>query len=224
VSRNRAVVVELVGPAGAGKTTLARGATELDASIKSGLSLWGLPKRRLLSSAIALLPTMLAASLERARLRAGELAQMIRLGALRQVVRDQARTHRVILLDEGPVFALSWLDVFFARNGDRVPASWRRRVITQWASLLDVVVFIDAADITLANRIRTREKPHMVKGLSDDEIFGFSAGFRRAFERTIGELSQAGPVAIDTLSTDTAPQDENTARLLSRLKLRRNGH
>jgi len=130
----------------------------------------------------------------------------------------------VILLDEGPVFALSWLDVFFARNGDRVPASWRRRVITQWASLLDVVVFIDAADITLANRIRTREKPHMVKGLSDDEIFGFSAGFRRAFERTIGELSQAGPVAIDTLSTDTAPQDENTARLLSRLKLRRNGH
>ena len=224
MSRNRAVVVELVGPAGAGKTTLARGATELDASIKSGLSLWGLPKRRLLSSAIALLPTMLAASLERARLRAGELAQMIRLGALRQVVRDQARTHRVILLDEGPVFALSWLDVFFARNGDRVPASWRRRVITQWASLLDVVVFIDAADITLANRIRTREKPHMVKGLSDDEIFGFSAGFRRAFERTIGELSQAGPVAIDTLSTDTAPQDENTARLLSRLKLRRNGH
>ena len=224
MSRNRAVVVELVGPAGAGKTTLARGATELDASIKSGLSLWGLPKRRLLSSAIALLPTMLAASLKRAPLRAGELAQMIRLGALRQVVRDQARTHRVILLDEGPVFALSWLDVFFARNGDRVPASWRRRVITQWASLLDVVVFIDAADITLANRIRTREKPHMVKGLSDDEIFGFSAGFRRAFERTIGELSQAGPVAIDTLSTDTAPQDENTARLLSRLKLRRNGH
>lgn len=224
MSRNRAVIVELVGPAGAGKTTLARGASQADASIKSGLSLWGLPKRRLLRSAIALLPTILSAGIDRAPLKAAEIAQMVRLGALRQVVEEEARHHRVLLLDEGPVFALSWLDVFFSRNGNHVPASWRQRVIDQWATLLDVVVFIDATDITLANRIRTRDKPHMVKGLSDAEIFGFAAGFRRAFERTIGELAQVGHLAVDTLSTETGPQDEHTARLMSRLKLRRNGH
>jgi hypothetical protein len=224
VSRNRAVIVELVGPAGAGKTTLARGASEVDSTIKSGLSLWGLPKRRLLSSAIALLPTIVSAGVNRSPLTAGEIGQMIRLGALRQVVADEAEQHRVIILDEGPVFALSWLDVFFARNGDHVPAAWRRRVIAQWAPLLDVVVFIDATDITLAHRIRTRDKPHMVKDLSDAEIFGFSDGFRRAFERTIGELAQAGDLVVDTLSTETGPLDENTARLMSRLKQRRNGH
>ncbi|HET9387365.1 MAG TPA: hypothetical protein VFO67_19675 [Gemmatimonadales bacterium] len=222
MNRNRAVIVELVGPAGAGKTTLARGASETDSSIKSGLSLWGLPKRRLLSSAIALLPTILRATLKRSRLTASETAQMIRLGALRQVVAEEAQRHRVIILDEGPVFALSWLDVFFARNRDH--ATWRRRVIAQWARLLDVVVFIDASDITLAHRIRTREKPHMVKALSDAEIFGFSDGFRRAFERAIGELAQAGPLVVDTLRTDTGPPDENTANLMARLKLRRNGH
>jgi hypothetical protein len=64
----------------------------------------------------------------------------------------------------------------------------------------------------------------MVKHLPDAEIFGFSAGFRRAFERAIGELSQAGHVVVDTLSTEADPLDENTARLLSRLKKRRNGH
>jgi thymidylate kinase len=213
-----------VGPAGAGKTTLARGVSNVDSTVRSGLSLWGLPRRRLLRSAIALLPTIVGASISRSPLRAAEMAQMIRLGALRRVVEDEATRHRIIILDEGPVFALSWLDMFFARNGDRVPASWRRRVVAEWATLLDVVVFIDASDLTLAKRIRTREKPHMMKDLPDDEIFGFSAGFRRAFERAIGELSEAGHVVVDTLSTETGPQDENAARLMSRLKPRRNGH
>jgi hypothetical protein len=149
---------------------------------------------------------------------------MIRLGALRKVVEEEAPRHRVIILDEGPVFALSWLDVFFSRNGDRVPALWRRRVVAEWARLLDVVVFIDASDITLAHRIRTREKPHMVKDLPDEEIFGFSAGFRRAFERAIGELAQAGHIVVDSLKTDSGPADENTARLLAKLQRRRNGH
>ena len=226
MSRTRAVIVELVGPAGAGKTTLARGASDTDSSIKSGLSLWGLPKRRLIGSAIALLPTILGARLHGAPLSTGEIAQMIRLGALRHIVEEESKRHRVILLDEGPVFALSWLDVIFARNGDgsRVPAEWRKRMIAQWAQLLDVVVFIDATDITLANRIRSREKPHEVKGLSDEEIFGFSDAFRRAFERSIGDLAKVGNLVVDTLSTETGPLNENTARLMSRLKVRRNGH
>lgn len=224
MSRQRAVVVELVGPAGAGKTTLAHGVSAADATVRSGLSLWGLPRRRLMRSALALLPTILGATFNRTPLRAGEMGQMIRLGALRGVVEDEAAQHRVIILDEGPVFALSWLDVFFSRNGERVPAAWRRRVVAEWARLLDVVVFIDASDITLANRIRTREKPHMVKGLPDAEIFGFSAGFRRAFERAIGELEQAGHIVVDTLKTDAGPVDENTAQLMTKLQKRRNGH
>ncbi|MGH7519976.1 MAG: hypothetical protein ACREMI_01725 [Gemmatimonadales bacterium] len=226
MSRHRAVIVELVGPAGAGKTTLARGVSAADSTVRSGLSLWGLPKRRLVRSAIALLPTILGAGLDRSPLRAGEIAQMIRLGALRQVVEAEATRHRVIILDEGPVFALSWLDMFFAKSGDQVPAAWRHRVIEDWAKLLDVVVFIDATDITLANRIRIRDKPHIVKDLSDAEIFGFAAGFRRAFEHAIEELAHAGGghVVVDTLSTETGPLNDDTARLMARLTQRRNGH
>ncbi|HYY60348.1 MAG TPA: hypothetical protein VE756_03065 [Burkholderiales bacterium] len=224
MSRQRAVVVELVGPAGAGKTTLAQGVSAVDSTVRSGLSLWGLPRRRLTRSALALVPTILGATFNRTPLRPGEMGQMIRLGALRSVVEEEATRHRVIILDEGPVFALSWLDVFFSRNGEPVPAAWRRRVVAEWARLLDVVVFIDASDITLADRIRTREKPHMVKGLPDEEIFGFSAGFRRAFERAIEELAQAGHIVVDTLKTDAAPLDENTAQLMGKLQKRRNGH
>jgi shikimate kinase len=225
VNRGRAVIVELVGPAGAGKSTLAKGVSKQDATVRAGLSLWGLPRPQLFESALALIPTAIGALLRggRARLKWGEMAQMVRLGALRRVVRREAAKHRVILLDEGPVFALSWLDVFFARNGDRA-AGWRRRMVADWASLLDVVVFIDASDSTLAQRIRTREKEHMVKERSDEEIYGFSAGFRKAFDRVIAEISRAGHLVVDALRTDHDPQDETAARLMERLQHRRNGH
>lgn len=226
MKRSRAVIVELVGPAGAGKTTLAKGVSATDATVRSGISLWGLPRADLVKSAIALFPTILRAALSggKSRLRAGEMAQMIRLGALRRAVRREAAKHRVILLDEGPVFALSWLDVFFKRNGDRVPAGWRRRVVADWALLLDVVVFIDASDVTLAERIRNREKPHIVKHLPDAEIYGFSAGFRKAFDRVIAELAKAGHLVVDALNTDRAPVEQNATRLVATLQQRRNGH
>lgn len=226
MKRGRAVIVELVGPAGAGKSTLAQGVSATDKSIRSGLSLWGLPRIDLIRSALALAPTIAAAALGGAasRLRPGEIAQMIRLGALRRAVRREAQRHRVILLDEGPVFALSWLDVFFKRNGDRVPAAWRRRVVADWALLLDVVVFIDASDSTLVQRIRTRDKPHMVKDLPDAEIHGFAEGFRAAFDRVIAELSKAGHLIVDALNTDRAPVEQNASRLVAALQQKRNGH
>jgi hypothetical protein len=215
VSRQRAVVVELVGPAGAGKSTLAKGVTAVDRSVRSGLSLWGLPRRRLIRSALALLPTMIGGGLKRARLRVGELAQLIRLDALRHVVVHEASRHRIIILDEGPIFALSWLDVFFARTGDRAPAAWRQRVITDWATLLDVVVFIDPSDIVAATR----------PAQTEDDAVGFSTGFRRALDRAISDLAHGGGhFVVDSLKTDTGPGDETTTALMAKLKQRRNGH
>src|SRR5687768_11098078 len=107
----QAVVVELVGPAGAGKTTLAQGVRGADATVHAGLSLWGLPRLRLLTSAIALIPTMVWAALRKQWLRWSEITYMIRLDALWRVLRGETARHRLILLDEGPVFALGWLDL-----------------------------------------------------------------------------------------------------------------
>ena len=92
------------------------------------------------------------------------------------------------------------------------------------ARLLDVVVFIDASDSTLAQRIRTREKDHLVKNSSDEEIYGFAAGFRKAFDRVIAEISRAGHLVVDALRTDDSAQRENTDRLMTTLLQRRNGN
>jgi hypothetical protein len=188
--------VELVGPAGAGKTTLARALPGLVPDVRAGLTLWGLPRPLLLAGALAVMPAV-AAALRGRPLRGAAVSQMIRLGALRYALeRAAAGGARLIVLDEGPVFALSWLDVFHARDDDAAWRQWRRRTVEEWAGRLDVVVRLDAADSVLAQRIRTRAKPHPVKHSSDAEIFHFLAGFRRAFDQVIGELAEFGHIRV----------------------------
>ena len=128
----RPLIVELVGPAGAGKSTLAGQLRRRDPSVRADLSLWGLPRLRLIVSALRLLPTMIGTLLSGRPLHWGEIAQMIRLDTLQRVVEITRRRTPIILLDEGPVFALSWLDQFYARNDrDRVFRTWRRDTLTR---------------------------------------------------------------------------------------------
>src|SRR5262249_46132109 len=113
----------------------------------------------------------------------------------------------------------SWLDVFFARNGrDRAFDDWRQRTLAAWAGLLDVVVLLDAPDPALAHRIRSRVKPHLVKDRPDAEIYGFTAGFRRAFERVVADLAAAGRLTVDAFPTGDGYPDQHAARLLAGLQ------
>jgi hypothetical protein len=216
-------MVELVGPAGAGKTTLARALQECDSGVRVGPSLWGLPRPLLLASAIALVPTALTAARAGRSLRGAEYAQMTRLGALRRVLeRERHEPGTAVVLDEGPVFGLSWLEVFFAGNGDPLRARWRARALADWASRLDVVVRLDGPDWLLATRIRERDKPHLVKGAPDPAIHAFNARFRRAFDQVIEGLADRRGPAVLGLPADGLPA-ETATRLLADLGEARDG-
>ncbi|MGH7519974.1 MAG: ATP-binding protein [Gemmatimonadales bacterium] len=216
------MVVELVGPAGAGKSTLAQNVHRADSGVHVGLSLWGLPRTRLVEGAIALVPTIVVAAVRR-RLRWREIAQMIRLDALRRVLRRAKARHPVILLDEGPVFGISWLDLAFAQRGVKAPEKWRRRSLAQWARLLDSVIFLDAQDRTLAGRIRTRSKRHRMAKGSDVAIRRFANGFRSAFDKVIAELGGSGRLVVDQVRTD-GRLEHSTERLRATLARQCNGH
>jgi hypothetical protein len=217
------VVVELVGPAGVGKTTLAQNVQRADSSVHVGLSLWGLPRSRLMRGAIALVPTIVVAAVRNRRLRWREISHMIRLDALRRVLRREKSRHRIILLDEGPVFAISWLDLCFAKRGVATPAKWRRRALAKWASLLDSVIFLDARDQTLAGRLRTRAKKHIMMKGSDTAIRRFTNGFREAFDKVIAELGHSGHLVVAQVRTD-GRLNQSAARLKAALARHRNGH
>jgi hypothetical protein len=206
-------LVELVGPAGAGKSTLAAVLPAADPRLRTGPSVWGLPRFDQICAAISLLPVATAAALSGHPFRGAELAQMMRLVALRRVLaRTASGDIRVILLDEGPVFGLAWLEVFFESNGARFRNGWRRRARAEWAGRLDGVVRLDADDPALARRIRTRTKPHMVKHLPDGEISSFIARFRDAYDLVIGDMAAAG-MTVQALPSSDGAFGEDAARV-----------
>ena len=60
-------------------------------------------------------------------------------------------------------------------------SEWWRSALREWASLIDVVVVLDAPDHVLAQRIRARHR-HEVKEFPDHEIARWMARFREALE------------------------------------------
>ena len=215
----RALLVELVGPAGAGKSTLARGLQSWHAQPSAAFGLWGLARRHLFASAVMLLPALTRALLAGSRFRTAEIAQLVRLRALRRAVLEaERRGARLIVLDEGPVFGLTWLDLCHAANGDARRTALRTAALHEWASLLSAVVCLDADDPVLVQRIRTRDKPHPVKHSPDEEINGFSARFRRAFDVVIARVTNIAPVRVLAMRTDRGAAAELTRQVGSALE------
>jgi thymidylate kinase len=215
----RALLVELVGPAGVGKSTLASGLKAWHSEPCAAFGLWGLPRSHLIVSALVLLPALLRALLAGGQFRRAEIAQLVRLGALRRaVLLAERRGARLIVLDEGPVFGLTWLDLCHASNGDTQRVALRTAALHEWAHLLGAVVYLDAEDPVLVQRIRTRDKPHPVKHQPDEEIYGFTARFRHAFDDVIARVTSVAPVRVLDMRTDRRAAAELTAQVGSALE------
>jgi thymidylate kinase len=216
------VLVEIVGPAGAGKSTLAQAlARKLGAP--ESLSVWGQRRRDLAGGAVRALPAALAAAAGGRPLAFSELTQMARVAAMRRTVRRAAAGESLVILDEGPVFALAWFDAFYGRNGDPGWASWRRRAIADWSQRLDLIVRLDAGGDRLIGRIRGRDKNHRAKDWPDRAIDAFQGRYRAAYDKVIAELRAAGKVHVIELRSDELSPDALAGELAGRMMEYLNG-
>ncbi|HEV3469357.1 MAG TPA: AAA family ATPase [Pyrinomonadaceae bacterium] len=201
-----ALVAEIVGPAGAGKSTVAEVLGRGGAGAAARLGVWRLPAGLLLSSAFLSLPQLVGMLRGRGRPGFQELALVVRINALGRLVgREAARRQRFVLLDEGTVFALAKLYAFGRAEGRL------RGLVRRWAGMLDAVVWLDAPDEVLARRIRGRAKPHRMKARTDEEISAFLARYRESYERVVKELSAGGRVRVIRLSTGEGETPERVA-------------
>jgi thymidylate kinase len=220
------VVAEIVGPAGAGKSTLTRVLRERDGSLRTGLSVWGLPPALLCLNAVLSLPRFVGLYRSRGRIRRDEVKLIVRLSALHQLLgRESSKSYRTLLLDEGTIFALVKLLAF----GDSVKANgggggggrsnhldaWTQSLLNRWARRLDAVIWLDAPDEVLAERIRTRGKAHRVKDKSDAEIFAFLARYRDSYERVISELNARHGLKVIRFSTEEHSLEEMADQILA---------
>ena len=214
----RPLVAELVGPAGTGKSALSQCLARRPGVMRA--SVWNLPRGWWLLNAVRSLPTLLALCARARPLPWEDMRHLIRLRTLHQVLERRPTQHvPLVVLDEGPVFALAWLRLFGRqrRRGDAL-APWWQRALQEWAAALDIVVLVNAPDAVLLERIRTRERPHRVEHRTDAEIGAFLAAYRGAYDDVIAALTAQNGVQVVTLDSDGEVIDRTAERLLDLLE------
>jgi hypothetical protein len=145
-----------------------------------------------------------------------EMKRILYLEVLHEALQRQASNEPgAIILDEGPIYILSRLRVF---GGDVVDSisfqRWWSTAIKRWASTVDAIVWLDAADPILAFRIRTREQPCPINDQTDSALFKFLARYRTAFEKVITELTAVAGPRVIKFSTDQESLEQIAERVL----------
>ena len=183
--------VELAGPAGAGKTTLARVLRQRQENIRVApeIELRNLSQiPRLAVNA----PFLLSIFLKRRKLSRWftwpEIKYILYLRSWPGYLQREEHGD-VVLLDHGPVFKLAALQAFgpvSLNNPDY--ERWWRNEIHQWAFFLDLVVWLDAPDTVLMKRINEREQRHEIRGKPGPEARRFLKHYRISYEQVLNSL------------------------------------
>jgi hypothetical protein len=216
-ANRRPLLIELAGPAGAGKSTLSMSLVRRLHGAPG--EIWGLPVLSLLLNGAQLVPTFTRLWLHSKSPLWEEARHMVRLRTLHRALRRPGSYRDgVLVFDEGPVFALAWLRGFGHETLRQDPsAEWWRTALREWASIMDVVVVLDAPDQVLAARIRARPHPHQVKEFPDLEIARWMAQFRQALDWVLAEMARHGGPSVVRLSSQEDPADRIAGRVVKEL-------
>lgn len=216
------LVLEVMGPAGTGKTTLSRVLRKrhpkIAADIDSRLSkLDKIPF--VVGNTWYLLPTYLRRYRHSRWFDRRETRSMAYLQAgLKLLEQEGPDDDMVTVLDHGPIYRLAFLREF----GPEITTSdayrrWWTDLLKRWTERLDLVVSLDAPDEVLLDRIRTRDCWHAVKEAPDHEAYGVLQRYRAAFEQTIAESVTLRRVPLQRFDTSLLSTEEIADEVLATL-------
>lgn len=218
-------VIELIGPAGAGKSSLLRVLNQSDAKLAAGVCLRDVKYAPAVAlNAVSLLPEMISCYRTRLEPDWADMKRIVRLKTwLSLVNRLSSDRYRAVIFDEGPVFLLTLLGAFSDRYFQSPRFNdWFKRMLDRWSESLDAAIWLDAPDRILAQRIRSREKPHRVKDRSDEEVSDFLAHYRASYELTVSRLTaRQGPKLIRLNTSQKSLQETADEALIEIAALER---
>jgi adenylate kinase family enzyme len=215
-------VVEVIGPAGAGKTTLCQALDQYQERIR----LEDFPDVRKISDApffigngLSLAPTLMRLSQPGSRqLTRREFAWLTILKGWPSLLsKEVSHTSQTIILDQGPVYLLAEMLEFGPDylKSQAAEKFWLN-IFYRWAATLDLVIWLDTADDHLVGRIRNRDQEHIMKDEPTAAVSEFLVHYRKMFDRVLSSLTTNGK-SIRVLHFDTGKQtpDEIVNQLLA---------
>lgn len=209
--RGKTGVVEIIGPAGAGKTTLYQA---LDCYTES-IQLGNFPDVRkvtdapfFISNGLRLIPSLLNLYQRTSRqLTRREFAWMtILCGWSNLLRRGTNNANKVVILDQGPIYLLAEMRLFgpdYLRQ--KTAEKLWQDLYERWRATLHMVVWLDAADDILLNRIRNRRQEHVVKTQPATVVYEFLDRYRAEYKFIVSALT-ANKIGPKVLQLDTGRQ------------------
>lgn len=218
--RDRWCTVEIAGVAAAGKSTLTQGLLNgcADAELAPTLQM---RRRDHWSYVVHSLPRMIAmAAGWLHQRRAPTWTQVKLIMYLEEWVRwlDRMAGARIVFIDQGPIYALGRL----GHSQPPVPGTeaggdWWRAMIDEWARALDVVVWLDAPDDVLWQRLNRRGQGHDIKGEAAADGIAYLQRYRESYAAVLASLeTRGGPVVLRYDTSERAAGDI-AADVLARL-------
>lgn len=221
------MIIEFIGPAGVGKSTLTKALSERLACVKletppSFRKVEDIPFY--VRNTFSLLPILSRIYLRRnGKLPPREFFVFrVMLNGWHQVLKQEAlRSGSIIILDQGPVYMLTILTMFdsggFKANNSE---KYWDCAFRNWAETLDVVVRLDTSLPILVQRIRTREIWHKVKDRSDVDAYRYLESYRLGFENVISRLkAYSSTLRILRVDTGRNSLEETMENVIAELHL-----
>jgi cytidylate kinase len=214
------LVVEILGPAGSGKTTILNALSRRDTKIRPDFPLSRTEKiPYLISNTFTLLPTYLRQYRNTRWFDRREIRSMVYLKAGLHVLGQQVSNNgRVTVLDHGPIYRLAFLREF----GPEITNSqsyklWWESLFKEWVTTLDIVIWLDAPNDILWKRIRARDRWHMIKDKCEHEAFEFLTRYRASFEQTIAESRIYCQIKLLRFDTSQESVERTSEKILAAL-------
>ncbi len=188
-------VVEVVGPAGAGKTTLYQALNRYTESVRFE----NFPDVRNIAdtpffifNGLQLIPNLLRLNRSNSRqLTRREFAWMTILRGWSALLRKQSHGgNKAIILDQGPVYLLTEMRLFGPEYLRQQAAErlWQD-LFRRWSATLHMVLWLDAPDEVLLARIRNRQQEHVVKTQPSKVVYEFLDRYRVEYEFILSILT-----------------------------------
>ena len=211
-------MAEVVGPAGAGKTTLLRALTQREKRIVPGIHL---PKRVsipiLIHDTMAFSPTFLRYYRHSRWFTWGETRSMVYLRGWHRVLKHYVPGNgSITVLDQGPIFRLALLREFGPEfTNSEVFNKWWNSMLNQWAATLHLVIWLDAPDAVLFQRINSRTELHRLKGQPEQDAYQFFGRYRTSYQQVIGRMEAMQGPRLLRVNTHQIPLNKIVDRVLS---------
>lgn len=222
IQPQRSSIVELVGLAGAGKTTLSRTLSQHSESILLDDDLTLKNRKHILifaKNALSLLRPILHQRQINRPFTWDEIKAMVYLNAWPPYLKRRATCGNTLLLDHGPVFKLAMLNAFGPKSlKDREFDKWWSDMFQQWASTLDMVIWLTAPDSILLERINARNQRHTIKGKPEEESLDFLMRYQRSYEQILTKLTACAGLRLLRFDTSRSSVEQILDELISHIK------